>query len=406
MDIFTQEELQAAKNHKYSGTDDSLLVNYCLKYFWNWIVELLPKTLAPNVITFVGFLAEVISFLVCFVETNFMLNAPPAWVCIFNGVCVLFYQTLDNLDGKQARRTGSSSPLGQFFDHGCDAITGCLELMKVSMVVGFGVTTKTFYFIACMAIGFLLTSWEEFCIHKFYLGYLNGADEGIFLLGVCQILIGIFPEYAPIFEHDFFTYGFIFFFLLTLGIIFYDVFKGSKEDPSIIAPSFISFMPCVITFTIFAINEYLISPDFLSPYFIMLCGLMLQFGGQMIIVAILTGRPAKKLFSPIAIIEWIAAALPILPIDMLRNNEYYWFFFFWAHLTVMIVTDIRVIFGLSSGLGIPIFTIAPQVQAPQQPEIINIPDDEPGEDFQVDIELNPLDGQEANQPQEQAPEQP
>jgi hypothetical protein len=30
-------------------------------------------------------------------------------------------QTLDNLDGKQARRTGSSSPLGLLFDHGCDA---------------------------------------------------------------------------------------------------------------------------------------------------------------------------------------------------------------------------------------------------------------------------------------------
>lgn len=27
----------------------------------------------------------------------------------------------DCMDGKQARRTGSSSPLGQLFDHGCDA---------------------------------------------------------------------------------------------------------------------------------------------------------------------------------------------------------------------------------------------------------------------------------------------
>jgi phosphatidylglycerophosphate synthase len=28
------------------------------------------------------------------------------------------YQTLDAVDGKQARRTGTSSPLGQLFDHG------------------------------------------------------------------------------------------------------------------------------------------------------------------------------------------------------------------------------------------------------------------------------------------------
>lgn len=29
---------------------------------------------------------------------------------------------MDAIDGKQARRTGTSSPLGEFFDHGCDAI--------------------------------------------------------------------------------------------------------------------------------------------------------------------------------------------------------------------------------------------------------------------------------------------
>jgi len=27
------------------------------------------------------------------------------------------------MDGKQARKTGNSSPLGMLFDHGCDAIT-------------------------------------------------------------------------------------------------------------------------------------------------------------------------------------------------------------------------------------------------------------------------------------------
>lgn len=34
------------------------------------------------------------------------------------GYCLWVYQTLDAVDGKQARRTGSSTPLGQLFDHG------------------------------------------------------------------------------------------------------------------------------------------------------------------------------------------------------------------------------------------------------------------------------------------------
>jgi phosphatidylglycerophosphate synthase len=33
------------------------------------------------------------------------------------------YQTLDAIDGKQARRTGSSNSLGELFDHGCDSVS-------------------------------------------------------------------------------------------------------------------------------------------------------------------------------------------------------------------------------------------------------------------------------------------
>ena len=36
--------------------------------------------------------------------------------------CLFAYQSLDSIDGKQARRTGMAGPLGELFDHGCDAI--------------------------------------------------------------------------------------------------------------------------------------------------------------------------------------------------------------------------------------------------------------------------------------------
>jgi hypothetical protein len=40
-----------------------------------------------------------------------------------------WYSLLDNLDGRQARRTGTSSPLGELFDHGCDclAVAVCMR---------------------------------------------------------------------------------------------------------------------------------------------------------------------------------------------------------------------------------------------------------------------------------------
>lgn len=45
----------------------------------------------------------------------------PSWTFYFMAFAIFAYQTLDATDGKQARRTKSSSPLGQLFDHGCDS---------------------------------------------------------------------------------------------------------------------------------------------------------------------------------------------------------------------------------------------------------------------------------------------
>jgi ethanolaminephosphotransferase len=41
----------------------------------------------------------------------------------FSAFSYFLYRMLDELDGKQARRTGNSSPLGLLFDHGCDSFS-------------------------------------------------------------------------------------------------------------------------------------------------------------------------------------------------------------------------------------------------------------------------------------------
>jgi len=65
-------------------------------------------------------------------------EALPLWSYFLVALAIFFYQTLDAVDGKQARRTGSSSPLGQLFDHGCDAITTMLIslLLMQGLMVG------------------------------------------------------------------------------------------------------------------------------------------------------------------------------------------------------------------------------------------------------------------------------
>lgn len=56
----------------------------------------------------------------------------PAWVYFIAALGVFLHQTLDAIDGKQARRIKASSPLGQLLDHGLDAyITTVMSIIAI-----------------------------------------------------------------------------------------------------------------------------------------------------------------------------------------------------------------------------------------------------------------------------------
>ena len=57
---------------------------------------------------------------------------------VFFGACVFTYYTIDNVDGKQARRTQSSSPLGMCMDHGCDVLGVSFIALGVAQLIGVG----------------------------------------------------------------------------------------------------------------------------------------------------------------------------------------------------------------------------------------------------------------------------
>jgi ethanolaminephosphotransferase len=50
MGYVSQEQLANLKLYKYSGVDKSILSKYVLNPFWNWLVTLWPKTVAPNTV--------------------------------------------------------------------------------------------------------------------------------------------------------------------------------------------------------------------------------------------------------------------------------------------------------------------------------------------------------------------
>lgn len=97
------------------------------------------------------------------------------------------YQTMDNLDGKQARRTGTSSGLGELFDHGIDSLNCTLASLLETAAMGLGTSTSGVFTALCPCLPMFFSTWETYHSHTLYLGYVNGPTEG--LLVACAVMI-------------------------------------------------------------------------------------------------------------------------------------------------------------------------------------------------------------------------
>lgn len=68
--------------------------------FWNWLVQFCPKWVAPNLLTFTGFMLTVVNFfLIGYYDYGFMAasqtpNPIPGWVWIVAGINLFVAYTL------------------------------------------------------------------------------------------------------------------------------------------------------------------------------------------------------------------------------------------------------------------------------------------------------------------------
>ncbi|XP_069133710.1 choline/ethanolaminephosphotransferase 1-like [Argopecten irradians] len=120
--FLTQPQLERLKQHNYSAQGQSILEPQMQK-FWRWLVEQIPKTWAPNTITMVGLFINIITTLLLVLFSSDAKTEAPRICYFLCGVGLFLYQSLDAIDGKQARRTGNNTPLGELFDHGCDSVS-------------------------------------------------------------------------------------------------------------------------------------------------------------------------------------------------------------------------------------------------------------------------------------------
>lgn len=191
----SESGLKHLKSYKYSSVDKSYLTHYILRHYWNGFVKLLPLWLAPNMVTLLGFFFILGNVVLLFVYVPDLVGPAPGWVYISFGVGVWMYSTMDNVDGKQARRTGTSSPLGELFDHGIDSLNCTLAslLETAAMMLGPSKTGAFTALVPCLPMFF--STWETYHTHTLYLGYFNGPTEGLLIASLMMIATGIWgPE--------------------------------------------------------------------------------------------------------------------------------------------------------------------------------------------------------------------
>jgi phosphatidylglycerophosphate synthase len=153
---------------------DRSVLSKLLEPFWAFATSHTPLWLAPNAITLLGFAMVAVTFAIMLVYSPSFAGSPP-WFAYAAAVLSLFgFQTLDAIDGKQARRTGSSSPLGNWLDHVCDVIALQLAMLTGACSLGAGAGALTLFLVGSVLWSSHIVHWETRHTGVLYMG--NGTS--------------------------------------------------------------------------------------------------------------------------------------------------------------------------------------------------------------------------------------
>lgn len=314
----SEEALIHLKSYKYSSVDKSLISRYILKHYWNAFVELLPLWLAPNMVTLIGFFFILLNVIFLAIFIPDLMGPGPSWVYYSFAFGLWMYSTMDNVDGKQARRTGTSSGLGELFDHGIDSLNCTLASLCETAAMGLG-TSKIGVFTALVpCLPMFFSTWETYHTHTLYLGIFNGPTEGLILACTLMVLSGYYgpviwtERFVDLIGYEIYLGNYKLFgnscfrdiwvpiilvslFVAHLPFCVINVIKARRRDKLPVLPVFLEWTP-IIVFTL-AIGAWLYSPySTLMPenHLVLFCLTMSFVFGRMttkIILAHLTRQP-------------------------------------------------------------------------------------------------------------------
>ncbi|XP_074602874.1 choline/ethanolaminephosphotransferase 1 bbc isoform X2 [Brevipalpus obovatus] len=161
-EVLSERHLQKLTEHKYRSAGETLL-DPIMQRFWTWFVNKLPLYWAPNLMTLTGLCVNVFTTIILVLYSPDAKQPIPGWALLFFGLGLFVYQTLDATDGKQARRTGTSSPLGELFDHGCDSVSTLFVSLATCLIIQLGHYPGWMFYFVMMAVAlFYIAHWQTY----------------------------------------------------------------------------------------------------------------------------------------------------------------------------------------------------------------------------------------------------
>jgi phosphatidylglycerophosphate synthase len=139
--------------YAYDSSQQSILIPYYKRLFWNRLLEKLPTGLSPNAMTTISTLCCGVSFVLAAAFRDH------AWALVMAALLIVTYFTLDNLDGAHARRIGKSSRLGEFMDHWLDTLNNGFVTLGACLAAGL----PPIFALAVLSVGnlaFFAVQWE------------------------------------------------------------------------------------------------------------------------------------------------------------------------------------------------------------------------------------------------------
>ncbi|XP_071452387.1 cholinephosphotransferase 1 isoform X3 [Hetaerina americana] len=180
--LLSPGQLRRLGEHEYHCASDSLLDPW-LNPWWSWLVTKVPLSVAPNTITIVGLAVNILTTLILIIYSPDAKAEAPRWAFFVCALGLFIYQSLDAIDGKQARRTGTSSPLGELFDHGCDSISTVFVAVSacISVQLGYYPTWMFFQCFCAMAL-FYCAHWQTYVSGKLRFGKVDVTEAQITII--------------------------------------------------------------------------------------------------------------------------------------------------------------------------------------------------------------------------------